>query len=84
MKTYSLCLLAIALLGFSSLATGRVAASSTLADYVAEADAAYRHLPGALSAYNSAVREICHAMRAGTTEQFAASLRKIGVSFPPG
>jgi pimeloyl-ACP methyl ester carboxylesterase len=81
MKTYPLCLLAIALLGFSSLATTGVPASPTLADYVAEADAAYRNLPRSLLAYDSAVREICQAMQADTTEQFAASLRKVGVSF---
>ena len=81
MKTYPPSLLAIALVVFSGFATIKVSASPTVADYVAEADAAYRNLPGSLSAYNTAVREICQAMQASTPERFAASLRKMGVSF---
>jgi len=83
MKTYPLCLLAIALLGFSSLATTRVPASPTLADYVTEANAAYYDLPRSLSAYNSAIRGICQAIQTGATQEFAASLDKLGVSFNP-
>ena len=83
MKTYPLCLLAIALLGFSSLATTRVPASPALADYVTEANAAYHDLPGSLSAYNSAIRGICQAIQIGATQEFAASLDKLGVSFNP-
>jgi len=83
MKTYPLCLLAIVLLGFSSLATTRVPASPALADYVTEANAAYHDLPGSLSAYNSAIRGICQAIQTGATQEFAASLDKLGVSFNP-
>ena len=81
MKTYSVSFIAMVLLGFAGCATTGVSRPATLADYVAEADTAYRHLPASLSAYNSAVREICDAMQAGNSQEFAARLHKIGVSF---
>jgi len=83
MKTYPLCLLVITLLGFSGWATARVPASPALADYATEANAAYHNLPGSLSAYNSAIRGICQAIQTGATQEFTASLNKLGVSFNP-
>ena len=74
-------LTAIVLLGFACCATTGALASATLADYVAEADTAYRNLPVSLSAYNSAIHEICDEMQTGNPQEFAASLHKIGVSF---
>ena len=85
MKTYPLRCLVIALLALSGLAATKVQATPALAGYVAEADAAYRNLPGSLSAYNSAISGICQAVQIGATQEFAASLTKLGVSFdPPG
>ena len=81
MKTPSIGFIAIGLLGLAGCANTGVSAPATLADYVAEADTAYRHLPGSLPVYNSAVREICEVMQTGTPQEFAASLQKIGVSF---
>jgi pimeloyl-ACP methyl ester carboxylesterase len=81
MKIYSIGLVAIVLLGFAGCATTGVSAPATLADYFAEADTAYRGLPASLSAYNSAIGEICDVMQTDTPQEFAASLHKIGVSF---
>jgi hypothetical protein len=65
---------------FADGATTDVTPTATLAKYVAEADTAYRNLPASLSAYNSAVREICDVMQARPRE-FAARLKVLGVSF---
>jgi hypothetical protein len=54
---------------------------SSLAASAKCADAAYKHLPGSLSAYNFAVREICAAMEMETTAQFVSSLKALGVAF---
>ena len=80
-KTNPIGLIARVLLGFACFTTIGVPASVTLADYIAEADTAYRNLPASLSAYNAAVREICGAMQTGTPQEFVASLQKMGVSF---
>jgi pimeloyl-ACP methyl ester carboxylesterase len=56
-------------------------APPSLAASVESADAAYRHLPASLSAYNLAVREICAAMEAKNTTQFVSSLHQLGVAF---
>ena len=69
------------LLGFACFTATGVPASVNLAEYIEEADTAYRNLPASLSAYNAAVREICGAMQTGTPQEFVASLRKMGVSF---
>lgn len=63
MKTPSIGFIAIGLLSLAGCANTGVSAPATLADYIAEADTAYRHLPGALPVYNSAVREICEVMQ---------------------
>lgn len=77
--------IAIVLTGFADGATTNVTPTANLADYVAEADTAYRNLPASLSAYNSAVHKICDVMQAGPPQQFAARLKMLGVSFnsPP-
>ena len=69
------------LLCFACCATTGASAFATLADYVAEAETAYRNLPASLSAYNFAIREICDEMQTGNPQEFAARLHKIGVSF---
>jgi pimeloyl-ACP methyl ester carboxylesterase len=77
--------IAIVLTGFADGATTNVTPTANLADYVAEADTAYRNLPASLSAYNSDVHKICDVMQAGPPQQFAARLKMLGVSFnsPP-
>jgi pimeloyl-ACP methyl ester carboxylesterase len=81
MKTNPVGFIATVLLGFACFVTIGVSASVTLASYIAEADSAYRNLPASLSAYNSAVREICSAIQSGNPQEFATSLHKLGVSF---
>ena len=73
--------IALVLPGFANGATTGVTPTATLANYVAEADTAYRNLPTSLSAYNSAVRRICDVMQAGNPREFAARLKMLGVSF---
>lgn len=67
--------------GFANGATTGVTPAPTLANYVAQADNAYRHLPASLSAYNCAVRKICEVMQASRPQEFAARLKALGVSF---
>jgi hypothetical protein len=79
----------IASLGFVACLLLEVAGGATnpahpppsLAAWLKSADAAYRHLPASLSAYNLAVREICAAMEMETPAQFVSSLHGLGVAF---
>jgi hypothetical protein len=80
----------IASLGFVACLLLEVASGATtnpahpppsLAAWLKSADAAYRHLPASLSAYNLAVREICAAMEMETPAQFVSSLHGLGVAF---
>ena len=75
----SLGFVACLLLEVAGAATKSGPALPSLAASVESADAAYKHLPGSLSAYNLAVREICAAMEMETTAQFVSSLKALGV-----
>lgn len=55
--------------------------SPSLADRIARADSAYRSLPISLSAYNSAVLEICKELETVGLSEFESSLKGLGVSF---
>jgi hypothetical protein len=77
----SLGFVACLLLEAAGAATKSGPAPPSLAASVESADAAYRHLPGSLPAYNLAVREICAAMEMETTAQFVSSLKALGVGF---
>ena len=57
MKTRPIGLIARVLLGFACFTATGVPASVNLAEYIEEADTAYRNLPASLSAYNAAVRK---------------------------
>ena len=72
---------ALLLFGGATCATGADASSPSLSAQVRNADAAYQSLPGSLVAYNFAVRELCVAMEVQKPSQFAANLKKLGVSF---
>jgi hypothetical protein len=60
---------------------GRGSVSPSLADRIARADSAYRSLPISLSAYNSAVLEICKELETVRLSEFESSLKGLGVSF---
>jgi hypothetical protein len=77
----SLGFVACLLLEAAGAATKSGPAPPSLAASVESADAAYKHLPGSLSAYNLAVREICAAMEMETTAQFVSNLKALGVAF---
>jgi pimeloyl-ACP methyl ester carboxylesterase len=72
---------ALLLFSGATCATSADASSPSLSAQVRNADAAYQSLPGSLAAYNFAVRELCVAMEMQKPSQFAANLKKLGVSF---
>jgi pimeloyl-ACP methyl ester carboxylesterase len=57
------------------------ASAPSLAASVERADAAYRNLPGSLSAYNLAVWELCASMEVQNPTQFVSRLHKLRVAF---
>jgi hypothetical protein len=75
MKLCSIGFIAIVLSGFANCATTGVSPTATLAADVSKADNAYRNLPASLSTYNSAVREICNVMQAGTPRNSRPALK---------
>ena len=77
----SLGFVACLLLESAGGATKSGPAPPRLAASVESADAAYKHLPASLSAYNLAVWEICEAMEMETTAQFVSSLKALNVAF---
>ena len=80
MKNQLVRLLAVLLLHVAAGAA-EASVSPSLADRIARADSAYRSLPISLSAYNSAVLEICKELETVRLSEFESSLRGLGVSF---
>jgi hypothetical protein len=73
-------LLAVLLLHVAAGAA-EASVSRSLADWIARADSAHRGLPISLSAYNSAVLEICKELETVRLSEFESSLKGLGVSF---
>jgi len=73
-------LLAVLLLHVAAGAA-EASVSPSLADRIARADSAYRSLPISLSAYNSAVLEICKELETVGLSECESSLKGLGVSF---
>jgi len=73
-------LLAVLLL-HAAAGAAEASVSPSLADRIARADSAYRSLPISLSAYNSAVLEICKELETVRLSEFESRLKGLGVSF---
>ena len=80
MKNQLVRLLAVLLLN-AAAGAAEASVSPSLADRIARADSAYRSLPISLSAYNSAVLEICKELETVRLSEFESSLKGVGVSF---
>ena len=80
MKNQLVRLLAVLLLHVAAGAA-EASVSRSLVDWIARADSAYRSLPISLSAYNSAVLEICKELETVRLSEFESSLKGLGVSF---
>ena len=80
MKNQLVRLLAVLLLN-AAAGAAEASVSPSLADRIARADSAYRSLPIPLSAYNSAVLEICKELETVRLSEFESSLKGLGVSF---
>jgi triacylglycerol esterase/lipase EstA (alpha/beta hydrolase family) len=78
---YLVRLLVVLLLPAAAWAANQTSAPPSLADRVAKADSAYRSLPISLSAYNTAVRQICEELETVPLSEFESSLKGLGVSF---
>ena len=81
MKNHLVRLLVVLLVHVAPGAADEASVSPSLADRVARADSAYRSLPISLSAYNSAVLEICKELETVRLSEFESSLKGLGVSF---
>jgi hypothetical protein len=74
-------LLVVLLLPVAACAANEASASPSLADQIARADSAYRSLPISLSAYNSAVLQICKELESVRLSELKSGLKRLGVSF---